>query len=322
MTTLTKPDPRPGDRPWRPFLHRAPLCVLLPAALITLCRVAMLSSGLGDFLRILLMIPVLLLVLSWIAWREVAVQQQTEAALRRENEALLRITAEVERQVAERTVELTNATRRLAVSEARYRTLVDTASEIIWTTDPEGRVIEPLPSWQAFTGQGDGEILGDGWAGAVHPDDAAVLQTRWNLCVSARAVGRCEARVRRRDGAYRQLKTLAVPVLTEAGEIREWIGMSNDVTDRRAAEKEAAELKLKLSSRVSELEKAMGSIRTLQGLLPVCSYCKKVRDDQDYWHQLDQYIITHTDTQVSHGICPECYDREIEPELKALPGSA
>lgn len=59
-------------------------------------------------------------------------------------------------------------------------------------------------------------------------------------------------------------------------------------------------------------------IRTLQGLLPLCSYCKKVRDDQDYWHQVDQYIITHTEAQVSHGICPDCYAREIEPELKAV----
>jgi response regulator RpfG family c-di-GMP phosphodiesterase len=73
-----------------------------------------------------------------------------------------------------------------------------------------------------------------------------------------------------------------------------------------------------LSGRLRELEAASGRIRTLQGLLPLCSYCKRIRDDRDYWHQVDQYIITHTDAQVSHGICPECYQREIEPELKAL----
>ncbi len=77
-------------------------------------------------------------------------------------------------------------------------------------------------------------------------------------------------------------------------------------------------LQAALSARMAELETAIGSVRTLQGLLPVCSYCKKVRDDRNYWQQVDQYIVTHTDAQVSHGICPDCYAREIEPELKAL----
>lgn len=78
------------------------------------------------------------------------------------------------------------------------------------------------------------------------------------------------------------------------------------------------ELQTALAKRVDELQIALKSIRTLQGLLPVCSYCKKVRDGGNYWQQLDQYIVTHTDTQVSHGICPDCYKSEVEPELAAL----
>jgi DNA-binding response OmpR family regulator len=78
------------------------------------------------------------------------------------------------------------------------------------------------------------------------------------------------------------------------------------------------ELQSALAARVAELERAAGSVRTLEGLLPLCTYCKKVRDDRDYWQQVDQYLITHTDAKVSHGICPECYAREIEPQLKKL----
>ena len=54
-------------------------------------------------------------------------------------------------------------------------------------------------------------------------------------------------------------------------------------------------------------------MRTLQAILPICSYCKKVRDDENYWHSVEGYIQTHTDTQFSHGICPSCYATEIEP---------
>lgn len=67
-------------------------------------------------------------------------------------------------------------------------------------------------------------------------------------------------------------------------------------------------LENKLRTRVQDLEEALANVRRLQGLLPICSYCKKVRDDQDYWHQVESYVTQHTDVQFSHSICPSCYD--------------
>jgi len=60
------------------------------------------------------------------------------------------------------------------------------------------------------------------------------------------------------------------------------------------------------------LEKALDEIKTLKDILPICSYCKKIRDDEGYWKQVEDYISTHTDTRFSHGICPECLKREWE----------
>lgn len=70
-------------------------------------------------------------------------------------------------------------------------------------------------------------------------------------------------------------------------------------------------LKLKehLAERVAELEVALSKVKQLRGLLPICSYCKHVRSDGDYWEQVEQYISAHTDVQFSHGICPACYDK-------------
>ena len=63
----------------------------------------------------------------------------------------------------------------------------------------------------------------------------------------------------------------------------------------------------RLAERVAELEVALSKVKQLKGLLPICSYCKKVRDDQNYWEQVDHYLAHHTDVQFSHGICPACY---------------
>jgi len=78
------------------------------------------------------------------------------------------------------------------------------------------------------------------------------------------------------------------------------------------------ELQGALAQRVRELEEALSRVKTLQGLLPICSYCKKIRDDRNYWQQVEGYISDHSEAQFSHGICPECYARYVQPELDLL----
>jgi len=71
-------------------------------------------------------------------------------------------------------------------------------------------------------------------------------------------------------------------------------------------------LQRELHGRVHELEEALAQVKQLRGLLPICAYCKKVRDDGDYWHKLEVYVSARTDAQFSHGICPECLARVRE----------
>ena len=65
------------------------------------------------------------------------------------------------------------------------------------------------------------------------------------------------------------------------------------------------------------LRAALAEVRSLQAILPICSYCKRVRDDENYWLSVEAYISEHTDTRFSHGICPSCFEREVEPQLDA-----
>ena len=76
------------------------------------------------------------------------------------------------------------------------------------------------------------------------------------------------------------------------------------------------ELQLELAARVAELETALAQNKQLRGLLPICSYCKRIRDDQEYWHDVDAYLQHHADAHFSHGICPGCYETIVQPELE------
>lgn len=78
------------------------------------------------------------------------------------------------------------------------------------------------------------------------------------------------------------------------------------------------DLEDKLAGRISELEEAIDKIQTLEGLLPVCCYCHKIRDDDNYWQKVDTYMRAKTKMKVSHGICPPCYEKFVQPELDAI----
>jgi len=78
-------------------------------------------------------------------------------------------------------------------------------------------------------------------------------------------------------------------------------------------------LQKSLADRVGQLELAMSRVKQLEGLIPICSYCKKIRDDRDYWHQLESYVSTHSEAQFTHSICPDCFEQYIVPELDAPP---
>lgn len=78
------------------------------------------------------------------------------------------------------------------------------------------------------------------------------------------------------------------------------------------------ELQRSLASRIEQLEAALSQVKQLHGLLPICSYCKKVRDDGNYWQQVECYITDHSELEFSHSICPACYEKIIEPEMEKL----
>jgi CHASE3 domain sensor protein len=87
-----------------------------------------------------------------------------------------------------------------------------------------------------------------------------------------------------------------------------------EMARRRRAEKEQREL-------IEKLEKVLAEVKTLSGLIPICGWCKKVRNDTGFWQSVEQYVGSHTDATFSHGICPDCAEKFKADILKANPGT-
>ena len=81
------------------------------------------------------------------------------------------------------------------------------------------------------------------------------------------------------------------------------------------------DLRTALAGRVIALEAALSQVDHLQGLLPMCAWCKKIRDEKNYWQQVEQYIAGHTKAQFTHSICPECRDTIGGPKIETMRGT-
>jgi len=159
------------------------------------------------------------------------------------------------------------------------------------------------PAWETTLGFTREELMSKPFIEFVHPDDRErTLDQNREVRTGGHALG-FENRYLCKDGSYRWLLWNAAP---DAGK-HVIYSVARDVTERKRAEEERERL-------VRELQAALQEVRTLQEFLPMCSYCKRIRDDEDYWHSVEAYISTHTDTRFSHGICPTCMKTIVEPE--------
>lgn len=104
------------------------------------------------------------------------------------------------------------------------------------------------------------------------------------------------------DGKKIWLLTSKIPLRSQKGTIIGIIGIGQDITRIKELENERDKI-------IEDLRLALSSIKTLKGLLPICANCKKIRDDEGYWHRVEQYIHDNSSASFTHGICPECAEK-------------
>lgn len=186
----------------------------------------------------------------------------------------------------------------LRESRERYRNLVDNVQDLLCELDQEGRYLHVSQNYAAVLGYAPEALLGRNALELVHPDDLAATTV---LFSSPDGQGQTVFRYRNQNGEWRWLESTGKAYTTAEGESRVVV-ISRDVTDRKVGEEER-------ESHIILLQHALDNIKTLRGLLPICSHCKKIRDDQGQWHTVETYVKDRTEVDFSHGICPDCLNK-------------
>lgn len=161
-----------------------------------------------------------------------------------------------------------------------------------------------------FMGSSREKLLGQTGLELVNPEEAAVWVAKDDEVLATGKESVSEEAATFADGRSVVVVTRKTLYVDDKGE-RFIVAVVRDITERKRAAEEREKL-------VEELRTALAEVRTLQEYLPICSYCRKVRDDKNYWTQIENYVTEHTGSMFSHGICPECYAKVVQPQLDGL----
>ncbi|MFP2908741.1 ATP-binding protein [Pyxidicoccus sp. 3LFB2] len=132
--------------------------------------------------------------------------------------------------------------RKLTEGEERFQALVAASKQVVWVTDGQGAITRLCSTWGEFTGQQREQYAGWGWMSAIHPDDHPRVADVVRRTYLTRGVYECEYRLRRDDGTYFPTLARAVPLLNEDGTPREWVGITSNLSPKRAPEGELERL--------------------------------------------------------------------------------
>lgn len=170
---------------------------------------------------------------------------------------------------------------------------VNSAAEVIFMTDCEGVFTFVNPEFTRLYGYTAKEVVGKVTprvlkSGMLKPE---VYESFWQTITSG-GIAKAEYVNKAKGGQLLIIEGSASPIFNERQEVVGYMAIQQNITERKQTEK--------------ELQEAREEIKILSGILTICGYCKKIRDDQEHWKPIEVYISDHSEANFSHGICPEC----------------
>lgn len=201
----------------------------------------------------------------------------------------------------------------LLESQARYERLINTIPCALYdyVRWPDGRssFIYISPQCESIFEHDAASIVQNPdllWS-MVHAEDLERLQREDLMANRTGITLSSEVRIVLSGGRIKWIQLTSSPSDTQIDGAAVWSGVVLDISERKRLEEERNRL-------FSGLENAVAEISALQGIIPICSYCKNIRDDSGYWEQVEVYMQRRSQAEFSHGICPECAQKHF-PEM-------
>ncbi len=198
-------------------------------------------------------------------------------------------------------------TKKLLLREERLQLVLEGSQQGFWDWNLETGEVKRNDRWAQMLGYGsikEFEENTDTWTHLIHPDDQKAAWTSINDHLEGRTeCHKIEYRMITRDGKYKWILDHAKIVQRDnTGQPVRMCGTHIDITDRKKIEEEQKYL-------IESLQAALNKIKTLRGIIPICSYCHRIRNGKGVWDKLETYISRHSSAEFSHGICPNCVEK-------------
>jgi len=199
--------------------------------------------------------------------------------------------------------------KKLAESNAQFESMFKGNPEPCVYLDKEFRIIDINPRFKEYFGYELGDIKGEKINSIIIPDDFDAEAAKLNKETLAGYVYYDTLR-KAKNGDLLPVSISAAPIVID-GEQRGSFVIYKDIIKRAKIEEEREEL-------IKQLQKALDEVKTLEGLIPICSHCKKIRDDSGFWGNVEQYIAKHSNVDFSHGICPDCLKKHYPEQYEKM----
>ncbi len=201
----------------------------------------------------------------------------------------------------------------LLESEERYRLLVENAPDAILVYGNEQIFYANSAAFRLFNAERSEQLVGQPFISLIHPDNREQTEEHIQMAEQEEfSSTNLDLRLTRFDGTPIDVSAVGIRIIYNGKTAVQVI--LHDITERKLFQDE-------LADKVGQLQAALDKVKQLEGIIPICMYCKKIRDDEESWQQLESYITQHSEALFSHGICPECFGKvygEAEKELESI----
>jgi PAS domain S-box-containing protein len=200
--------------------------------------------------------------------------------------------------------------KRVARSVRHLAAIVDGTDDAIIGKDLLGTILSWNRAAEAMYGHTAEELIGENISTIVPPEKSREMSFILEKLREGRSVERLETQRLHKNGNLIDVSLTVSPICDDLGRVIGASSISRNISERRRKEQE----RLKL---IEELQHALAQVKLLSGLLPICAHCKKIRDPDGLWHQLETFIHERSEASFTHSLCPECV-RHYFPGMKSM----